>query len=80
MSPDTLEGEIVSNVIQNQNLETIPKLYFKFFFHFHQIQLFVSKYNKSYLLSNMKNLSEKYLAMWRSENSILMWGYQCFYA
>jgi hypothetical protein len=26
MFPDTLVGEIVSNVIQNQNLETIPKL------------------------------------------------------
>jgi len=25
-SPDTLAGEIVSNVIQNQNLVTIPKL------------------------------------------------------
>jgi len=29
MSPDTSAGEIVSNVIKNQNLETLPKLDFE---------------------------------------------------
>jgi len=38
------------------------KIGFQTSLHFHQLQLFVSKYVKSYMLSNMKNSSEKYLA------------------
>jgi hypothetical protein len=38
------------------------KIRFQTSFHFHQLQLFVSKYIKSYMLSNMKNSPEKYVA------------------